>query len=395
MEASSWQQKNMRTIEPLPYAFYFWPVVVLAFAGLADSVYLAFSHYRVYTDIGYKSFCAISRAINCDTVSQSHHSIFLGLPVPVWGVIGYTLLLMLLLPALNQNTPKKRIWSLVFWLSLAFSGYSVVLAVISSYLIGSYCIMCIVSYGVNLALLFYAWIIRRRFSGNGLFADTTEDIRYLWQSRVKAGLTAVVFLVVVAATWIVFPTYWQLQPPPVDANTPRGITASGHPWIGAHNPVLEIREYSDYQCFQCKKMHRFLRRLVAEHPDRIRLVHHNYPMDHRFNPIVKAPFHQGSGKMALLAIYAASKNKFWELNDHLYDLVGRKQQVEIKYLAQSLGLNAEDMAYSLNHRSTHIRLQRDIREGNKLGISGTPGYVINGKVYLGQIPADVLKIAMR
>jgi len=40
-------------------------------------------------------------------------------------------------------------------------------------------------------------------------------------------------------------------------------------------------------------------------------------------------------------------------------------------------------------------LQRDIQEGIKLGITGTPAFVINGKVYLGQIPAQVLKSGMK
>ena len=392
---TSSELKKARPIHPLAFAYYFWPVVGLAIAGLLDSIYLSISHHRVYTDIGYKSFCAISRAINCDTVSQSRYSIFLDLPVPVWGIIGYTLLLLMLLPAASKKTAKKQTWSLFFWMSLAFSAYSVVLALISNYLIGSYCIMCIVSYGVNLALLFYAWIIRRRFSKAGLLADTWEDIRFLWKHRVKTGLVAAIFFAAVGTTWIVFPVYWHYQPPPVAADIPRGITAEGHPWIGAQNPVLDIIEYSDYQCFQCKKMHLFLRRLVAENPNRIRIIHRNYPMDHRFNPIVKVPFHRGAGTMALLAVYAASKDKFWELNDHLYGLAGYQKQVGIKALAQSLDLNPEELAGSLNDRSIRRRLQRDIWQGNKLGINGTPGYVINGKVYLGQIPAEVLKIGMR
>ncbi|MBU4035957.1 MAG: hypothetical protein KKA35_05965, partial [Proteobacteria bacterium] len=43
----------------------------------------------MYTDIGYESFCAISKAINCDTVSQSPYSVFLGVPLAIWGVAGY------------------------------------------------------------------------------------------------------------------------------------------------------------------------------------------------------------------------------------------------------------------------------------------------------------------
>ncbi len=375
----------------MPFSFYFWPVVVLVVVGFFDSVYLSVSHYRVYADIGYKSFCAISRAINCDTVSQSPYSIFLGLPVPVWGIIGYSLLLLLVVAAYGRAAEKKRIWCLVFWLSLAFSVYSVVLALISSYLIGSYCIMCIVSYGVNLGLLFYAWIIRRRFSESGLLSGTLEDIRFLHKYRGITGVVGAFFLTIVTVIWIIFPAYWNFQPPTVSADIPKGVTAAGHPWIGARKPVLEIDEYTDYQCFQCKKMHLFLRRLVAENPDQIRIIHHNYPMDHRFNPIVKVPFHQGSGKLALLAVYAAQKNKFWELNDQLYVLAGQKTQVGIKKLAQTLGLRPEELARALYDRSIHKQLQRDIRQGNQLGISGTPGYVIDGKVYLGQIPAKILQ----
>nr|CBX30216.1 hypothetical protein N47_D30250 [uncultured Desulfobacterium sp.] len=76
-------------MKPFPFPIYFGTIAFLLFAGLADSIYLSVHHYLVYTDIGYESFCAISKAINCDTVSQSPYSIFLGVPVAIWGVAGY------------------------------------------------------------------------------------------------------------------------------------------------------------------------------------------------------------------------------------------------------------------------------------------------------------------
>jgi len=381
--------------KPLPFPVYFWSFVLLVVVGLFDSIYLAISHYRVYTDVGYKSFCAISRAINCDTVSQSPHSILLNLPVPVWGIVGYSFVLVLLLFAGSKAAEKKRVWSLVFWISLAFSAYSVILAVISTYLIGSYCIMCIVSYGVNLALLFSAWLIRRRFSGAGLIEDTRKDLFFLWKTKTKGLVLTAMFLISTTMTWIFFPPYWNFQPPQFSGNIPVGVTAGGHPWIGAHTPVLEITEFVDYQCFQCKKMHYFLRQLIAENPEKIRVVHRNYPMDHKFNPIVKAPFHVGSGKMALLAVYAASKNKFWPMNDLLFELAGRKKNISIQELAEKLDLDLDELIRSVNTRKLRYLLQKDILAGNQLGISGTPAYVIEGQVYLGQIPADVLKAAIK
>ena len=41
-------------------------------------------------------------------------------------------------------------------------------------------------------------------------------------------------------------------------------------------------------------------KLINRYPDRIRLVHHHFPMDHQYNPIVQDPFHEGAGSMALV-----------------------------------------------------------------------------------------------
>ena len=114
-------KEKSKAVKPLPFPVYFWTVAVLAAGGLIDSIYLAISHYRVYTDIAYSSFCAISQSINCDTVSQSPYSIFLQVPVPVWGIIGYTFFLLFLPLARTKAAEKKRIWSLLCLVSLIFS----------------------------------------------------------------------------------------------------------------------------------------------------------------------------------------------------------------------------------------------------------------------------------
>jgi len=383
--------KQPRVTNPLPCHFYLWAVVLFTLIGIADSVYLAISHYRVYTDIEYKSFCAISKAINCDTVSQSPYAIFLNMPVAVWGVLAYAFIFILVIFAGSKNADDERIWSLIFWTTLFYSLYSVILALISTYLIGSYCIMCIVTYGVNFALLFYAWLVRRRFSHAGLVEDTWKDILFLWENKASRILLLAVFFAAVLSTWTFFPNYWKFQRPLISADIPKGFTQEGYPWIGAPNPVLEITEFTDYQCFQCRKMHFFLRQLVAENPDKIRIIHRHYPMDHEFNPIVKDPFHVGSGNLALLAVYAASKNKFWPMNDLLYEIGGQKKPVGTKELADILELDSIELARAISDQTIRYRVKHDIYTGNKLGINGTPAYVIEGEVYQGQIPPEIIR----
>jgi uncharacterized membrane protein/protein-disulfide isomerase len=379
---------------PLPFPIYFWTIFALAVAGVADSIYLSISHYRVYTDIGYRSFCAISKSINCDTVSQSPYSIFLGLPVPVWGIFGYAFFLLFLPLARNRDAQKKRIWTILFLLVLVFSIYSAILALISSFIIHSYCIMCIVIYAISFLLFFYTHMIRNRFNSEPMFNALKLDLRFLADKRTYAFSVFTPFLLGIILIKIFLPTYWNLQQPILSSQISSGITDDGHPWIGAERPELTITGFTDYQCFQCKKMHYFLIQLIRQYPEKIRLVHRHFPMDHEFNPLVKEPFHVGSGKMALLAISSVKDNKFWQMNDALFEAAGKNQNIIIRELAQKVGTDFNQLAGGMKDRTNWNRLQNDIISGLKLEITGTPAFVIDGKVYFGQIPPEIIKNAI-
>jgi protein-disulfide isomerase len=118
-------------------------------------------------------------------------------------------------------------------------------------------------------------------------------------------------------------------------------------------------------------------------------------MDHEFNPIVREQFHIGSGKLALLAVYAATQNKFWPMNDLLYEIAGRKEPIGTRKLAKIVGLDRNELARSVSNRTIRYRVKHDISNGNQLGITGTPAYVIDGVIYQGQIPAEILKIILK
>ena len=383
-------KKSRKEIVPLSYPVYYISVFALVLCGLAVSVYLAYSHYLNYTDIAYQSFCAISNAINCDTVSQSVYSIFLGLPVPVWGVIGYAFLLTLVILAWRREAMEALIWALIFWVTLIFVLTSMGLAAISIFLIHSYCIMCIGIYLVSFFSLWFAWLIRSRFAAKGIIKDTFNDIKHLGRKKHLSIPIFAAFLISVLLVYVLIPAYWHMKPPKLSQNIPSGITADGHPWLGAANADIEIAVFSDYQCFQCKKMHMYLRQLLERHPQKLRIVHRHYPMDHEVNPIVRTPFHKGSGKMAMLAIYAADNNKFWVMNDVLFQLAGQKETLDLKYLAQRTDLDAVKLFKAMNDSVIRRKLNRDLVDGIKYGIDGTPSFVIEGEVHNGIIPPEIV-----
>lgn len=385
--------KNPR--EALKYRYYFLPTLLITLAGVGDTLYLALSHYRNYTDISYASFCVLSKAINCDTVSQSPWSILFDLPVALWGLLAYLFFLIILLPTRKNKAAAKSMWSVLFILGLIFSCSALFFGYISSKKIHAYCLMCVFSYILSFGLLFYSWIIRRRFCTTSLITDLKNAIFFAWKSTfIKTGI--VILSIMLLLLQLYLPHYWQYEFPALSTDIRYGITNNGHPWIGASEPKLTIEEYSDYLCFQCRKTHYLLRRLIAEHPGTIRLIHHNYPMDHTFNPIVvPEPFHIGSGNMALLAIYASTKDQFWKMNDILYTLGRRKKSFSTELLEAKTGIPSAELAGALQHPAFRQILLNDIRQGMKLGITGTPTFVINGKTYDGYIPPEIIDAVIR
>ncbi|WP_339137793.1 MAG: vitamin K epoxide reductase family protein [Candidatus Electrothrix sp. GW3-4] len=378
---------------PLPYRVYTVPILILAAIGIAASAYLALSHYRNYTDIGYSSFCAISKSINCDTVSQSPWSILLGLPVALWGVLGYTLFFLLSLPAQVNTEERRGLWDLLFLIALLFSLIDLFFGYITAVKIQSYCIVCLFTYVVSFALLFQTWIIRRRFNKHSLFSGIRKGLEFLL--RQKITLTLLMLLVLTFGTLKIFiPTYWEYQYPQLAQNIAKGVTEEGHPWIGAENPKLTIKEFTDYQCFQCSKVHFFLRLLVDKYPDKIRLVHYHYPMDEKFNTVlVKKPFHTGSGELALLTIAAAQQGKFWEANDAMYTAIRSGiTAFNIQKFAAKLQLDVDQLKKNMYSPASLKKIESDIRTGLKNNIVGTPSFIVDGKVYGGRLPNELLDI---
>lgn len=368
-------------------------LLVFALAGLGVSGWLAFSHYRIFTDITYHSFCAISQALNCDTVSQSPYALLLSVPVAVWALVGYSFLGMLVLMSKRQPSQGHLSGPALLLTSFGFVIYSLILAYISSVQIKSYCLMCIALYGINFALLLLSWSFVRPRRYLGLVVLLRQDVKTLlqgWNGRLLLGS----FGVLAAGLIAFFPAYWHYEFPPLENNLPQGITADGHPYLGAPHPVLEIVEFADYQCFQCKKMHYLLRRLIAAYPNQIRLVHRHFPMDHQFNPLLQEPFYVGSGVMALMALYAADHGRFWPMNDALYHADRSRGRLDIGALLEQAGIsnaNPSDI-YAQVYRE---QLWKDLRAGLELGITGTPTYLIDGQVYVANIPGEVLRRVVR
>lgn len=358
--------------------------------GLCLSADLQRLHIKVHTDPEYHSYCAISEWANCETVAASDYAVFFHLPVALWGLLAYLVMWALAIWGLRRPLiPKSWPYGILFWLSAVSSMGSVVLYLVSHFIIESLCIVCMGVYLTNFLLLGCAFIEIRRLQ-LGPIQSILADIRSIPSRRVPLTVFGFFFVILLLTLWTTVPQYWQVEISKPTEHMDRGITNQGHPWIGAAKPKITIEEYSDYQCPHCRRGHDDIRKLISSYQDKVRLIHRHYPLDHSCNQMINRPFHPFACTYARMAFCAQEQNRFWEANDYLF-LNGRnKEPITIDQIASSIGMDRIQFEKCMKSNDSKAAIQTDLESGRTLGIRGTPTFVVADRIYPGRIPNDVL-----
>jgi uncharacterized membrane protein/predicted DsbA family dithiol-disulfide isomerase len=365
---------------------------LLCLLGVAVSVELSRIHVFVHTDPTYHTLCAVSEAVNCETVAASPWAVSAGLPVSLWGVLGYLVMGILAL----WGWSKRRLHPAWPWgLLLLLSGFSVavsaILAFISFTRIDSLCLFCMTSYAISLALLVVAVLGTRSARGQsvgllGLDVKAVIARPRLMIPLVLAGLVAIVLLEVFV------PPYWRT---PGWADLPSlasGTNGQGHHWIGAEKPALTIIEFSDYECPHCRSAHKNIRLLAGKLADKVRLVHRHLPLDMACHPGIGRPFHARACLFAEAAECAGLQGRFWEMNDALFSMQERVKAKDMDPvdLAVRIGLDRGRFKRCLESHESAPRVLADLRESVERKLDGTPTFIVGEKVFLGRLSESEL-----
>ena len=84
-------------------------------------------------------------------------------------------------------------------------------------------------------------------------------------------------------------------------------------------------------------------------------------------------------KAAVAALAAESQGKFWEFHDLLFENYNRIDDQKIQDIAVAVGLNLEEYEKMKKDPATQGRVRRDLSDGRRAGVRGTPTVFINGK----------------
>jgi protein-disulfide isomerase len=104
---------------------------------------------------------------------------------------------------------------------------------------------------------------------------------------------------------------------------------------------------------------------------------------------------QESVNAALAARAAQDQGKFWEYHDLLYEnQSGGFSDERLIELAREVGLEVEKFEEDLASGRFERAVAEDFQEGQQIGITGTPTFVINGRALAGLQPQGVYENAI-
>jgi len=159
-----------------------------------------------------------------------------------------------------------------------------------------------------------------------------------------------------------------LDPPRIKVNVPGDAPVRGP----AAAPVTLV-EFSDYQCPFCKRAYDTIEQLVAAYPNDIRLIFMDYPL----------PMHNRAAAAAEAARCAGEQGKYWEYGQNLMKAAGDLSDDNLKQRATDLSLDASKFESCITSTKFEPGVQSDFSEGNRVGVSGTPTFFINGRMVVG------------
>ncbi len=147
--------------------------------------------------------------------------------------------------------------------------------------------------------------------------------------------------------------------------------------IGSGTSGVTVVEYGDFECPYCQQYSSTVKLVRAEFADKIKFQFRNFPL---------VNIHRNAFAASRAAEAASSQGKFWEMHDALYETNNWQTWTTatdptpfFKQYAQQLGLNTTQFSADFASSKVNDTINADMAEGNKLGISGTPTFFINGK----------------
>jgi protein-disulfide isomerase len=166
-------------------------------------------------------------------------------------------------------------------------------------------------------------------------------------------------------------TFPQLGPP----TGPTGPTgATGAATLGPAGAKVTMVVFEDFECPFCARASANLKQFASKFPKGVRFVFKHFPL---------ASLHANAQLASEAAVEAQAQGKFWQYHDKLFANQKALERADLERYAQEVGLDLGRFKAALDSRKHQAVVERDLAEGQRAGVSGTPTVFLNGRKYQG------------
>lgn len=159
-------------------------------------------------------------------------------------------------------------------------------------------------------------------------------------------------------------------------NSPRDFV------LGNPQGDVTMVEFLDYNCGYCKRAVADVKALIKADP-KLRVVIKDFP--------VLGPGSVEASRVALAAKSQLAGDELYEFHTRLMEGRGQANGESAKAVAKEMGLDLVRLEKDLQSDEINATLQENMGLGERLGINGTPGFVIGNEVIAGAVGAEPLK----
>lgn len=386
-------------------------IFLLSAVGFSASVYLTNLHQQIFTgqleDFG---FCGISREISCEAVSASPYSKIFGVPLAWLGTMLY--LFWLVIAAFSAYKPE-RYSSSSTGLFLISAGSAVVaniyLGQLMFFTIGSLCLLCLLTYLINLLIL----ILAISMAKGSLLPTCNAAIKAMLPFGGKTSFVFIVSFTLIISIGVIGHSRMQKAIDVASTFDEAGfrnyqqhfkrlsVDISNDPFHGAADARLTIIEFSDFQCSHCRKAHTILQTILPGYRDQVKLVFKNLPIGIQCNEDYRSrsnghDLHPSACSLAQLGEAAQKQDAFWPLHDRIFQIQQELKGTAIErealmQIGRDAGLDMSRLEKDYDDPATSQLILDDLAVSQKLGINGTPVFLFNGLLLEGMPSPSILK----
>ncbi|MEM7742988.1 MAG: DsbA family protein [Pseudomonadota bacterium] len=160
----------------------------------------------------------------------------------------------------------------------------------------------------------------------------------------------------------------------------------GFSYVGG-NPDgdVTIVEFLDYRCGFCKRAHPVIQEVVDRDPN-VRLVTKDFP--------ILGPDSVRAGRIALAAV-EIDPERFLDLNDEMMTYQGNLTEQVAYRLAGEVGYDVGKLREIAGSDLIEERLQQNYQLAQRLGLQGTPAFVVGNEIIRGFLEVDDMIAAVQ